>query len=133
MAREESEDRSHRVRRKHLELAEQGKPAGELGWGVRNDEERELVRQAACRLLAGQGLITVVRDWNRRRVASPTDRPWGGPTLRRALLSSRMAGLREHRVDPRRPRPRTKSMAARAQVPPLIPPVADRGLASALG
>ena len=28
VARKESEDRSRRVRRKHLELAEQGKPAG---------------------------------------------------------------------------------------------------------
>jgi site-specific DNA recombinase len=34
VARKESEDRSRRVRRKHLELAEQGRPAGQLGWGV---------------------------------------------------------------------------------------------------
>lgn len=33
VARKESEDRSRRVRRKHLELAEQGRPAGQLGWG----------------------------------------------------------------------------------------------------
>ena len=32
VARKESEDRSRRVRRKQLELAEQGKPSGELGW-----------------------------------------------------------------------------------------------------
>jgi DNA invertase Pin-like site-specific DNA recombinase len=31
VARKESEDRSRRVRRKHLELAEQGRPAGQLG------------------------------------------------------------------------------------------------------
>ncbi len=31
VARKESEDRSRRVRRKHLELAEQGKPAASLG------------------------------------------------------------------------------------------------------
>jgi len=100
VARKESEDRSRRVRRKHLELAEQGKPAGELGWGVRCDEERELVREATGRMLSGQGLITIVRDWNRRGVPGPTARPWGAPTLRRALLSARMAGLREHGVDP---------------------------------
>jgi DNA invertase Pin-like site-specific DNA recombinase len=35
VARKESEDRSRRVRRKHLELAEQGRPASHLGWGVR--------------------------------------------------------------------------------------------------
>jgi hypothetical protein len=100
VARKESEDRSRRVRRKHLELAEHGKPAGELGWGVRDDKERELVREAARRIMAGQGLITIVRDWNRRGVPGPTPRPWGAPTLRRALLSARMAGLREHGVDP---------------------------------
>ena len=33
VARKESEDRSRRVRRKHLELAERGKPSGQLGWG----------------------------------------------------------------------------------------------------
>lgn len=66
VARKESEDRSRRVRRKHLELAERGKPAGQLGWGVRNDAERELVREAAQRVLAGQGLMTIARDWNRR-------------------------------------------------------------------
>ena len=53
VARKESEDRSRRVRRKHLELVEQGKPAGQLGWGVRSDAERELVREAAGRVRAG--------------------------------------------------------------------------------
>ena len=47
VARKESEDRSRRVRRKHLELAERGRPAGQLGWGVRTNAERELVREAA--------------------------------------------------------------------------------------
>jgi len=100
VARKESEDRSRRVRRKHLELAESGKPAGQLGWGVRDDCERELVREAARRVLAGHGLMTITRDWNRRGVAGPTPAEWTAPTLRRALLSSRVAGLREHGVDP---------------------------------
>lgn len=60
----ESEDRSRRVRRKQLELAEQGRPAGQLGWGVHSDEERELVREAARRVLEGEGLMTIARDWN---------------------------------------------------------------------
>ncbi len=65
VARKESEDRSRRVRRKHLELAELGKPAGQFGWGVRDGTERELVREAAQRVLAGHGLMTIARDWNR--------------------------------------------------------------------
>ena len=100
VARKESEDRSRRVRRKHLELAEQGKPAGQLGWGVRSDPERELVREAAGRVLSGHGLMTITRDWNERGVPAPSGRPWRSPTLRKALLSSRIAGLREHGVDP---------------------------------
>jgi site-specific DNA recombinase len=100
VARKESEDRSRRVRRKHLELAEQGKPSGQLGWGVRDDAERELVREAARRVLAGQGLITIARDWNVRGVPGATGRPWTAPTLRKALLSARVAGLREHGADP---------------------------------
>lgn len=100
VARKECEDRSRRVRRKHLELAEQGRPAGNLGWGVRDDAERALVREAASSVLAGQGLITIVREWNSRGVPGPTPRPWGAPTLRRALLAARIAGLREHGVDP---------------------------------
>ena len=59
-----------------------------------------LAREAAERVLAGHGLITIVRDWNRRGVPSPLGRAWKAPTLRKALLASRMAGLREHAVDP---------------------------------
>ncbi len=100
VARKESEDRSRRVRRKHLELAEQGRPAGQLGWGVRTEAERELVREAATRVLAGQGLMTIAKDWNQRGVPGATDCAWTGPTLRKMLLSARVAGLREHGADP---------------------------------
>jgi hypothetical protein len=100
VARKESEDRSRRVRRKHLELAERGKPAGQLGWGVRDDVERELVREAAHRVLAGQGLRTIARDWNRRGLPGATEHPWAAPTLRKVLLSARIAGPREHGTDP---------------------------------
>ena len=100
VARKESEDRSRRVRRKHLELAEQGRPAGQLGWGVRTAAEREFVREAADRVLAGQGLMTIARDWNRRGVRGTTEHPWTAPTLRKVLLSARITGLREHGADP---------------------------------
>ena len=119
VARKESEDRSRRVRRKHLELAEQGKPAGQLGWGVRSDDERELVREAASRVLMGHGLMTIARDWNVRGVPGASDGPWGAPTLRRVLLSSRIAGLREHGVDP-------SSKTLGDLTPAVWPPALDR-------
>ena len=67
---------------------------------MRNDAERELVREAAERVLAGQGLMTIARDWNMRAVSGATQHPWTAPTLRKVLLSARIAGLREHGSDP---------------------------------
>lgn len=84
------------MRRKHLELAEQGKPAGQLGWGVRTDDERGLVREAAQRVLVGHGLMTIARDWNGRGIPGPSPTPWTATTLRRVLISARVVGLREH-------------------------------------
>ncbi|MFN2607119.1 MAG: recombinase family protein [Acidimicrobiales bacterium] len=100
VARKESEDRSRRVRRKHLELAELGRPAAQLGWAVRSEDERGYVREAARRVLEGEGLMTIARDWNAEGVPGASGGPWTAPTLRRVLLSSRIAGLREHGVDP---------------------------------
>ena len=51
-------------------------------------------------MLSGQGLMTIATDWNRRGVARPTECPWTAPTLRKVLLSARIAGLREHGADP---------------------------------
>lgn len=99
VARKESGDRSRRVRRKHLELAEQGRPASQLGWGVRSEDERTLVREAAERVLAAHGLMTIAKDWNRRGVPGATEQPWTAKTLRKVLLSARIAGLREHGID----------------------------------
>lgn len=87
------------MRRKHLELAEQGRPAGQLGWGVRTEDERTLVREAAGRVLAGHGLMTIAKDWNQRGVPGATEEPWTAKTLRKVLLSARIAGLREHGID----------------------------------
>ena len=44
--------------------------------------------------------MTIARDWNTQGVPGASGGPWSAPTLRRVLLSSRIAGLREHGVDP---------------------------------
>jgi site-specific DNA recombinase len=46
------------------------------------------------------GLMTITRDWNQRGVPGVTECPWTAPTLRKVLLSARVAGLREHGADP---------------------------------
>ena len=120
VARKESEDRSRRVRRKHLELAELGRPAGQLGWGVRSEDEPELVREAARRVLKGDGLITISRDWNTqgaRGVRRTLDR---AHTAQGAvvLADSRAARTRRRpqREDTRRPQSRRLAAALDRQV-----------------
>ncbi len=44
--------------------------------------------------------MTIGRDWNQRAVPGVTECPWTAPTLRKVLLSARIAGLREHGADP---------------------------------
>lgn len=104
-ARYESEHKSARLRRKHEQLAAEGKLAG---GGTRpfgfdpdrvtiRDDEATLIREAAGRILAGDGLVTVCADWLRRGVPTVTGVPWVTPVLRRVLTAPRTAGLREHR------------------------------------
>jgi DNA invertase Pin-like site-specific DNA recombinase len=58
--------------------------------------ERELIREAARRILAGDSLRAIVGDWNRKEITTTTGRPWGTRTLRQMLLSPRMVGYRAH-------------------------------------
>lgn len=104
VARKESEDKSRRNRRKHLELAQAGKLAGggTRPFGYEADrltvqpEEAELVREAVARVMAGEALHAILSDWVARGVATTTGRPWRTSVLRRMLLSGRIAGLRTH-------------------------------------
>ena len=57
------------------------------------------MKEAAERVLAGHGLMTIARDWNQRDVPGATESAWTAKTLRKVLLSARIAGLREHGID----------------------------------
>jgi DNA invertase Pin-like site-specific DNA recombinase len=104
VARFESEHKSERISRKHLELAEAGdgrgggsRPFGFNGDRVTiNDPEAELIREAAARILAGDRVRGIATDWNRRGVVNTTGGAWTAFSLRRMLLSARIAGLRSH-------------------------------------
>jgi site-specific DNA recombinase len=100
-ARKESDDKSRRLRRKHLELAQAGKPSGggrSFGWnedGVTvNLDEAELIRQAAKRVLAGETLRSVCADWNAQGVPTVTGATWSTTVLRRILTAWRTCGVR---------------------------------------
>jgi site-specific DNA recombinase len=104
VARKESEDRSRRIRRKHLELAEagDGRGGGTRPFGFNadrltiNEPEAELVREAARRVLAGEAVRGILRDWDARSVATVTGARWSPITLTRLLTGPRTAGLRAH-------------------------------------
>lgn len=101
VARKESDDKSRRVRRKHLELAEQGKPVGSgrpfgyLPDRVTVDQaEADLIREAARRVVDGDTVRSIVADWNRRAIPAAKGGRWTQTSLRRVLTAPRVAGMR---------------------------------------
>jgi site-specific DNA recombinase len=104
VARKESDDKSRRIARKHLELATSGEwvGGGTRPFGYMPDRRRvnvieaEFVREAAARVLAGDSLRSITADFNGRGVATVSGRPWSTQVLRRLLMSARISGQREH-------------------------------------
>jgi site-specific DNA recombinase len=110
---------SKRVRRARVQEAAEGRrhPGGLRAFGERGigpkgngrnvvteaqaERERELIRQAAARILAGDSLRGIVLDWNGapgepQRVAPANGGRWTTQRLRKLLCSPRLVGLREH-------------------------------------
>ncbi len=104
VARHESDHKAERIRRKHLELAEDGKVpgGGRRPFGFEKDRttlreaEAAHIREAAQQVLAGSGVRTIASAWNVRSVPSVTGTPWSATTVKRLLRSGRIAGWREH-------------------------------------
>jgi site-specific DNA recombinase len=109
MAEAEIEKMAKRMRRKNQERAEKGerhlggrRPYGEAWHGtqaVSEDqaaEERELIREAVRRLIAGDSLRGIVTDWEKRGVRSQFGNLWRNTNLRRCLLSPRLVGMRAY-------------------------------------
>jgi DNA invertase Pin-like site-specific DNA recombinase len=104
VARHESEHKSARLRRKHLELAQAGKVSGggsrPFGYAADRvtivDAEAALIREAVARFLAGESLRSLAAGWTERQVPTSTGAKWSTPVLRRLLGSARIAGLRDH-------------------------------------
>jgi site-specific DNA recombinase len=120
-AEAEVEKTSRRVRRARIKEAEKGKPhaGGSREFGtvgrrqVRDPEtgtvttvpivsevqaarERELIQEAATRILAGDSLRGIRLDWMRRGVRTVTGKEFQNQTLRKLLLSPRLVGYRIH-------------------------------------
>ncbi len=104
---EEAEQIRRRVLRKHLSRAQAGKPlfGGTRPFGYRRvgadqlaivPEEGELIREAARRILHGETVFGVCRDWQQRGITTPTGKPWQRTTLKASLRRPAIAGIRAH-------------------------------------
>jgi len=108
IAASESERKSIRNRRKALELAEAGKLSGggTRPFGYEDDRvtvrlsEADAIRDAVRRVLAGESLWSITRDWQARGIVTPSGGPWRIGTLRRMLTSWRIAGVRSLKDEP---------------------------------
>lgn len=100
VARKESDDKSRRATRKHLELAQTGKPGGgRRPYGYTDDREivpaeAAVIREAARRLLAGETLMAVATDLNRRKIPTARGTQWSCHTLKHIVIHPRLAGHR---------------------------------------
>lgn len=113
VARGESEHKSDRVRRKHTELREKGRPGGggrpygydwprdPAGGVVRGagtlvvvPQEAEEIRKAAERILAGDAVNAVVADLNERGVPAARGGVWRRPALVAVLAGPTIAARR---------------------------------------
>jgi site-specific DNA recombinase len=56
-----------------------------------------LVQEAVRRVLRGETIGTLIRDFDRRGIASPKGARWQSTPMRKLLLNPTLAGLRQHR------------------------------------
>ncbi|ADI07413.1 recombinase [Streptomyces bingchenggensis BCW-1] len=103
-ARHEAEHKAERQQRQRRQAAEAGKIAGggKRPFGYEDDRitvresEAEIIREGARRVLAGESLASICRDWKDRGFVTAAGIPWKPSGLRRMLASARVSGRREH-------------------------------------
>jgi site-specific DNA recombinase len=108
-AESEIERMRERARQHRLALAQQGedngggeRPFGFVGKGqnrvspVRALAEQDLLREAINRVIAGDSLRSIARDWNERGSRTTNGNLWRNAKLRQVLVNPRYAGYRRH-------------------------------------
>jgi DNA invertase Pin-like site-specific DNA recombinase len=104
VAKKESDDKSRRIRRKHLEIAAEGRVSGggSRPYGYESDKvtlrpaEAAVVAECAQRLLAGEPVRSIAQRLNEHGVPAATGGLWSPQSLRRMLASPRISGQRAH-------------------------------------
>ncbi|MBT8162546.1 MULTISPECIES: recombinase family protein [Arthrobacter] len=98
----EVEKTKMRLIRKHLELAEAGAWPGQACYGYTADaeivpEEAAVITEMAARVLHGEGLNAIAKDFTARGIPTARGAAWRAASIRNILKSPRIAGLRVHR------------------------------------
>ncbi|RAN79321.1 hypothetical protein B5P43_15540 [Bacillus sp. SRB_336] len=101
VAAAEREKAQERVKRKHLELATNGKWPGRRVYGYEADAtvipaEAAIIRELAERVLAGDSFNEIARDLNTRGVGTVNSSTWRASTIVAIVSAARIAGHREH-------------------------------------
>jgi len=131
VAVKESDDKSRRIRRKALELAEDGKVSGGGTRPFGFEDDRKTIRPAEAavivelkdRCLAGESLRALCFDLNERNISTTTGGQWVPNVLKRMLRSARISGRREHKGE----------IVADAEWPAIIGPADSDRLRVVLG
>jgi DNA invertase Pin-like site-specific DNA recombinase len=103
VAQKESADKSRRLTRKMREIAEHGgNRGGGRCFGYTVDRklvpvEAKAIRDAARRVLAGESLGAIARDWNRRGLRTVRGVEWSSDRVRDAIARPSVAGLSVYR------------------------------------
>lgn len=100
----ESEHKAVRIRRKHQQIAAEGRPhgGGTRAFGYEPDrhtireKEAALIRDAARRVLAGETIRSIATELNRKKILTSAGGEWYTSGVVRILKSARIAGYREH-------------------------------------
>lgn len=101
----ESTVRSQRLAAKHLEDAQAGIPRStHRPFGYTREmeivaDEAELLREAAGRVIEGESVQLIARDWTARGLRATRGGEWQPSALRQVLLSPRLVGDRAHKGD----------------------------------
>jgi site-specific DNA recombinase len=105
VAVKESDDKSRRIKRKALELAEEGRigGGGTRPFGFEDDrkslrpDEALVIAELAERVLAGESIRSLSFELNERGITTTTGGQWVPGVLKRMLKSARISGRREHK------------------------------------
>lgn len=110
VARHEIDHARARMLKARAQAAELGRAHGRVPYGYRNEfdkfgnvvgrspdpEESVHVREAVERVLAGESMYAVRKDWTERGILTRSGKPWTAASFREMVMRPTYAGIRVH-------------------------------------